>query len=293
MTVPPPDRSRDHRIEDPTNLWIIHPAGRRLLPWFVARGISANAVSVGGLVLGTLAAIAFANWAYWPLVFVGLLLAVGWLIADGLDGMIARATGTASALGRALDGICDHGVFAVIYVGLAMSVDTTEGWIVAWAAGAIHAVQSSLYEGERARFHRRCKGIAAVAPIASSNPLVRLYDHVAGTIDRFAFPFDEALRRQSDAGRLAEAYGAQAAKPMRLMSLLTANVRIYAIFIACLAADPRLFWWFELVPLTAILIIGLVWHRAVEARLIRSLGPCEVPVQGHLPTQSQSPTQRT
>ena len=52
------------------------------------------------------------------------------------------------------------------------------------------------------------------------------------------------------------------------MSLLTANVRVYAIFLACLAGNPRLFWWFELVPLTAILVIGLVWHRAVEAGLI-------------------------
>ena len=32
MTTPPPDGSRDRRIEDPSNLWLIHPAGRALLP---------------------------------------------------------------------------------------------------------------------------------------------------------------------------------------------------------------------------------------------------------------------
>lgn len=272
MTDPTPDRSRDRRVEDPTNLWIIHPAGRRLLPWFVARGISANAVSLGGLALGALATFAYAHWSAWPLVVAGLVLSIGWLIADGLDGMIARATGTASPLGRALDGLCDHGVFALIYIGLALSIGTVEGWALAWAAGAAHAVQSNLYESERARFHRRCQGVAVAAPVPSQNPLVQLYDRVAGTLDRFAFRFDEALRRNRDPERLAKDYGAQAAAPLRLMALLSANVRVFAIFLACLSGNPRLFWWFELVPLTLVLIVGLVWHRAVEARLIRGSG---------------------
>lgn len=273
MAPHPPDRSRDRRIEDPTNLWIIHPAARALLPWFIAHGISANAVSVGGLSLGAVAALAYANWDRWPFACVGLLLSIAWLIADGLDGMIARATGTASPLGRFLDGVCDHGVFILIYVVLATSVGTGEGWILACSAGALHGLQSNLYEGERARFHRRCKGIAAAAPAPGRNPLVRTYDRVGGAVDRFALRFDEVLGREPDAVPLAAAYGADAAKPMRLMSLLSANVRVYAIFLACVAGNPRLFWWFELVPLTLVLIIGFCWHRTVEARLLRSIGP--------------------
>lgn len=289
MTAHPPDRSRDRRIEDPTNLWVIHPAGRGLLPWFVARGISANAVSVGGLLLGALAALAYSQWTVRPLVFAGLLLTVGWLIADGLDGMIARATGTASALGRVLDGLCDHGVFALLYLALAISLGTAEGWALAIAAGIAHAVQSNLYESERARFHRRSHGLIGEPPSPSGNPLVRLYDHVAGTIDRFAFAFDAAMRRQPDPAQFGSVYAAQAAAPMRLMRLLTANVRVGALFIACLAGDPRWFWWFELGPLTAILIIGLFWHRAIEVRLVRDLG-----IVAAAPAASvRSPTQRT
>nr|WP_294810578.1 CDP-alcohol phosphatidyltransferase family protein [uncultured Sphingomonas sp.] len=270
MTSPPPDGSRDRRIEDPTNLWIIHPAGRALLPWFVARGISANAVSVIGLLLGGFAALAYANWHAWPFAFLGLLFSVGWLIADGLDGMVARATGTASALGRTLDGICDHGVFALIYILIAASIGTLEIWALAVAAGVLHAVQSSLYEGERARFHRRCKGLVSAPPAPSRNPLVRLYDGVAGSVDRIAFVFDAVLQREADPAAFGQAYGARAAKPMRLMSLLSANVRVYAIFFACLAGNPRYFFWFELIPLTAILVVGLTWHRTVESRLLRN-----------------------
>jgi CDP-diacylglycerol---serine O-phosphatidyltransferase len=286
MTIPPPDGSRDRRIEDPTNLWIIHPAGRRLLPWFLARGISANAVSVLGLILGTLAAAAYANWSSWPFAFLGLLFSTGWLIADGLDGMVARATGTASALGRTLDGICDHGVFALLYLVLAFSIGTREGWILAVAAGILHAVQSSLYEGERARFHRRCKGVAAAPSAPSRNPLVRLYDFVAGSMDRIAFRFDEGLRRAPDPAAFGRAYGERAAAPLALMRLLTANARVVAIFLACLAADPQLFWWFEIVPLTAVLIAGLIWHRNVEFRLLRTAGAASS-------QSSQSPIQRT
>jgi CDP-diacylglycerol--serine O-phosphatidyltransferase len=267
-----PDRSRDRRIEDPTNLWIIHPAARFLLPWFVSSGISANAVSVGGLTLGALAALAYANWERWPFACIGLLLSIAWLIADGLDGMIARATGTASALGRFLDGVCDHGVFCLIYIALAVSIGTPEGWILGGCAAALHALQSSLYESERARFHRRCMGIAAAAPAAAGNPLVRVYNWLAALVDPYALPFDEALARAPDPLHFGAAYGTAAAKSMRLMTLLSANVRVYAVFLACIAGDPRLFLWFELLPLTVILVVGLSWNRAMESRLIRGRG---------------------
>lgn len=266
-----PDRSRDRRIEDPSNLWIIHPAARPLLSWFVAAGISANAVSVGGLCLGALGALADSNWHHWPFTCVGLLLSMAWLVADGLDGMIARATGTASATGRFLDGLCDHGVFCLIYVALAASIGTREAWVLGACAGAFHALQSNLYEGERARFHHRCMGVAAVRTAPGPNRLVRMYDHVSGVVDRFALRFDEALWGHANAAQLGPLYGPAAAKPLRLMSLLSANVRVYAIFLACMARDPRLFWWFEILPMTAIVVMGLFWHRAVESRLIRNM----------------------
>ncbi|MBB5716120.1 CDP-alcohol phosphatidyltransferase family protein [Sphingomonas aerophila] len=267
MTVPPPDGSRDRRIEDPTNLWVIHPAGRALLPVALRFRVSANAVSVAGLVLGAGAAAAYASWHSRWAVLLGVLLSAGWLIADGLDGMIARATRTASPLGRMLDGLCDHGVFLLLYVVLAASVGTWDAWLLSALAGATHAVQSSLYEGERTRFHRRIKGIAAPPATPASNPLVRLYDRVAGLPDRLSRPFEKALA--ADPAVLATAYGERAAPVLKAMSLLTANVRVWAIAIACLMGDPRAFWWFEIVPLTLVAVIAIVRHRQVERALAR------------------------
>lgn len=265
-----PDGSRDRRIEDPSNLWLIHPLAGALLRRAVAAGVSANAVSVAGLVLGAGAALAFARFPSVPAVLLGLLLAIGWMVADGLDGMIARATGTASALGRALDGVCDHGVFALIYLLLAWRIGTPAGWTLALAAGAAHAVQSSLYEGERARFHRRLKGLAAPASSPSALPLVRIYDAVAGLPERLAHPFERALAAAPDPKALGQTYGTRAAPAMRWQALLTANVRVALITLACLAGDPRLFWAAEIGPLSVVAMIGLIWHRRVERSLVQS-----------------------
>ena len=274
MTPPPPDGSRDRRIEDPSNRWIIHPLAQALVPWAIRARVSANAASMIGLACGTGAALAYARWTEPSLALVGLLLSAAWLVADGLDGKIARATGTATPFGRFLDGVCDHLIFVLIYLTLAWTVGTAQGWALAVAAGAAHAVQSSLYEGERYRFHRRLKGEALVAaPAPSSNPLVRGYDALAGSVDRRSRPFETALATARDRQGFGRAYGDAAWPPMRLLALLSANTRVFAIFLACFAGTPSLFWWFEIVPLTAVAVGGMVWHRRVEARFTQAPRP--------------------
>lgn len=264
----PPDRSRDPRIEDPTNLLVIHRTARALLPLALKHGISANAVSLVGLAVGTAAALCFYGWRDWRLVSLGFLLCVGWLVADGLDGMIARATGTASAFGRFLDGLCDHGVFILIYLALGLSLGTSQALLLMGVAGAAHALQANLFEGERTRYHRRLRG-EPPPQTRSSNPLVRGYDKLAGSLDRAGAPLEQQLRQTTDQPRLIERYRSLAVPPMRLQSLLSANVRVIAITAACLLGAPPLFWWFEIVVLSAVALAGVVWHRRAERMTIR------------------------
>lgn len=265
MTAVARDTSRDRRIEDLSNLYIVHPAAHALVAPTIRLGISANTVSLTGLGIGIVAAVLYYHWPNPAASLLALLLCVAWLIADGLDGMVARATGTASPLGRFLDGVCDHGVFIIIYCALAQSIGTVEAWGLAVAAGAAHAVQSSLYEAERARFHRRMRGLDdARPPNPTNNPLVAAYDSVAGSMDRMARRFDSRVQAAPDRQRLTDNYAARAVVPMRIMALLSANVRVLAIGIACLARDPSLFWWFEIGPLTALTVATVLWHRRVE-----------------------------
>ena len=275
MKVPPPDGSRDRRIEDLSNLYLIHPAARALLLPALRARVSANAVSVMGLLLGIAAAFCYSEWRWWPAALLGLLFSIGWLIADGLDGMVARATGTSSVAGRVLDGVVDHGVFILIYVTLATSLGSAYGWTLAIVAGAAHVLQSMLFEGERARFHRRLK-LQSAPPREGAVPI---YDTVARAWDRAAERFDQLLARPAIAPALAEVYATEATAPMKAMALLSANVRVAAIFAACLIGQPTFFWWFEIGPLTLVLITTALWHRQVEWRLARQWG--ELPSLGN------------
>ncbi|HEX8511477.1 MAG TPA: CDP-alcohol phosphatidyltransferase family protein [Allosphingosinicella sp.] len=270
--LPPPDGSRDLRVEDPTNQWVVHLAGRMLLPLALKARVSANMVSVAGLAVGTAAAVSYLGWRDPALATLGFLLTIGWLVFDGLDGMVARAAGTASPLGRFMDGLCDHGVFLILYLALGASIDTQEAWITGTIAGFVHGFQSNLYEGERARYHRRVLGDPAEeAPAPAPNAAMRLYDRLAGSLYRLAGRFDRALASAPDPRALAGAYGDRSAPALKLMNLLNANARIIALYAACLAGDPMLFWWWTLGPLTLLTAAGLIWHRRIESRLAERL----------------------
>ena len=91
---------------------------------------------------------------------------------------------------------------------------------------------------------------------------------------------------------MADAYAEAAVPPMHLMSLLSANVRVYAIFAACLLGNPKLFWWFEIILLTSILIIGFVWHRSVETRILRLFAANESTHFSHDPASTKDVTKQ-
>lgn len=268
--------SRDPAIEDVTNRWLIHPLSRAGLAWAIRHGISANLASIAGLVLGAGAAAAYLHWQNIIFAVIGLVLSSLWLVADGLDGMIARATGTASATGRVLDGLCDHGVFLCLYLALGYSIGFADIWLP-MLAGACHAVQSSLYEAERARYHRRLRGDGGNPSAARlhRNPGVRLYETAFHALDRWADPLDRHLRENSAEPGFTARYRNAARKPLMAMTPLSANTRVLAIFLACVMGDPRLFWWFEIGPLTLLTIVTIAWHRRVETSLLRPQRPPE------------------
>jgi CDP-diacylglycerol--serine O-phosphatidyltransferase len=266
--LPPPDGSRDRRVDDPTNVWVVHLAGRMLLPLALRSKIPANAVSVAGLAVGAGAAAAYLGWRDPALATLGFLLCIGWLILDGLDGMVARATGTTGPLGRFLDGAVDHGVFLMLYLALGITLATPEGWITGAFAGLVHGVQSNFYESERLRYHRRLRGDPGEPAPPSPYRLARLYDRVAGSLDRLAGRFDRALAAAPDRRAFGAAYARRAAPALRLMNLLSANSRVIILYAVCLAGDPMLFWWIELGPLALVAVAGIVWHRRIERRMI-------------------------
>src|SRR3546814_19020455 len=84
--------------------------------------------------------------------------------------MIARDTGTSSAAGHVLDGLCDHGVFLCLYLALGWSIGFSQAWPPMLAAGIAPAVQSDRYEDECARDHRRYSGDGGPAHARAPTP---------------------------------------------------------------------------------------------------------------------------
>lgn len=88
---------------------LIDPPLDRLGAWLARRGLTANAVTVAGFLLGAGAWVALAFQAY----LVALALVVANRLADGLDGAIARHTGLTD-LGGYLDIVLDF----IFYAGV-------------------------------------------------------------------------------------------------------------------------------------------------------------------------------
>ncbi|PZN96334.1 MAG: CDP-diacylglycerol--serine O-phosphatidyltransferase [Alphaproteobacteria bacterium] len=266
-------------IEDPTNLWVVHPLADQLLPLALRLGIHPNTVSFTGMGFG-----AAAGWCYWhwqqPLyVVAGFLLMVGWHIMDGLDGKLARASGKTSPLGRVIDGLCDYLAFVFVLLPIALSFADWP-WVLALAlvSGACHAVQSAWYEGEREAWKRRARGVFCTeARPPSGMGIEGLYNRVEQKLGSGAREVDVTLA--ADPGLLPR-YLAETAPLVRRLCVLSANNRTIAIALACLAGNPLLYWYWEIAVLT-LLALALAWQlRRCESAL--TLHPSMPVRHGHV-----------
>jgi CDP-diacylglycerol--glycerol-3-phosphate 3-phosphatidyltransferase len=93
--------------------WIAQFLGRAL----VGAGVSANAITLTSVPLAAVAAVAWGQMHYG----LGALIAALSFACDALDGLVARATGTASKAGEVLDSVCDRICEALLVGGLAVA----------------------------------------------------------------------------------------------------------------------------------------------------------------------------
>ena len=267
MNQPAAAPARPPAIEDPSNRWLIHPIADRLLPAAIRAGIAPNAVSIAGLACGILGGAAYYHWREPGAALIGLGFMLGWHIADGLDGKLARATGRTSALGRLIDGVCDYLVFFAVLIPLALSfADWHRMLALCLVAGAFHAAQAAWYEGEREAWRRRASGQFApvVRPVAGS-VFERFYNYFETTLGNRVRPVDRMLA--NDPAR-REPYLAATAPLLRAMAIAGANGRTAGIFVAVSVGRPWLYWYWEIVGVTLAALI-LAWRlRRREAVMV-------------------------
>jgi phosphatidylglycerophosphate synthase len=95
----------------------VEPVVSRAGRWLAGVGVSADALTMAGFVLGLGAAVAVATARWW--LALGLWLASR--VLDGLDGAVAR-TGSPSESGAFLDIVSDFTVYGAFVVGVAVAV---------------------------------------------------------------------------------------------------------------------------------------------------------------------------
>jgi CDP-diacylglycerol--glycerol-3-phosphate 3-phosphatidyltransferase len=93
--------------------WAARPVVRAL----IGASVSANVITLASIPLAAGAAVAFAE-EHWG---VGALLGGLSYACDALDGLVARATGTASQAGEVLDALCDRICEGLMLAGVAVA----------------------------------------------------------------------------------------------------------------------------------------------------------------------------
>jgi phosphatidylglycerophosphate synthase len=127
--------------------YLVSPYSPYLARWAARRGMTPNQVTVASLLLGVVAALAFATGSRTGLVTGAVLLLVAF-VTDCVDGQLARYRHQYSTLGSWLDSTFDRGKEFVAYAGLAAggvrAGDDASLWALATAALALQITRHSI-----------------------------------------------------------------------------------------------------------------------------------------------------
>jgi len=121
--------------------YFVSPYSRYIARWSAHAGLTPNQVTSISVVIGLVAAIAFATGERWGMVAGAILLQAAFTM-DCVDGQLARYTRTFSKLGAWLDSIFDRTKEYLVFAGLAIGA-TKMGQDVWLLAGAALALQTA------------------------------------------------------------------------------------------------------------------------------------------------------
>jgi phosphatidylglycerophosphate synthase len=286
-------RTRPRELEDPLNLFVYHPLAARLARLLVPTGVSPNAVSLLCLV-----ALCAATWAFievdWPLnALIGLGFLLAWHVVDGADGDLARMTGRASPTGELVDGFCDYVGNIIMYVAFATVLDDTLGgwaWVLASAAGLSHILQTNHAETQRRLYLWRAYGVPWLRSSAAEGFRVFrggdwisrligwggvIYIWISERMNPSENPIDAALARAQGDPRESQRIRAMVRRASRtaliLQKGLGANPKTFIIAGAIALGSPVYYFLTTIVALNALLLVSILYHKRVDARLAAAI----------------------
>jgi hypothetical protein len=122
--------------------FFVSPYSRFIARWAARRGLTPNQITCASMLIGVLAAAAFAVGERWGLVTGALLLQLSF-VTDCVDGQLARYTRRFSTLGAWLDSVFDRAKEYLVFAGLAIGASRAGDplWLLACSALALQTVR--------------------------------------------------------------------------------------------------------------------------------------------------------
>lgn len=283
--------TRPRELQDWLNFRLYHPLAWRLARLFAGTPVTPNMLSVVGGLMVIAAAFAYVQPGWPSPALVGMTLHMAWHVIDGADGDLARLTGRSGPIGEIVDGICDYASHFVLYVVLALVLQTHLGWF-AWVpavtAGVSRILQANHAEVQRRQYQWWVYGVPWLRTgqpdeLAGNRVLAALraaYLGLSRYLARHATRIDAAIEDAAgDPVRLYRVRAAVQREAPRLLAgvpALSANLRTIFLGLSMLAGSPIYYFLYEALVLNAVLVWSVLNSNAAARLVLADLDQTEV-----------------
>jgi CDP-alcohol phosphatidyltransferase len=218
--------------------FFVSPYSRYIARWAARRGLTPNQVTLASLVIGVLAAAAFADGERWGLVAGAVLLQAAFT-TDCVDGQLARYTRQFSKFGAWLDSMLDRTKEFLVFGGLAIGASRAGDpvWLLACCALVLQTVRHTS-DASHASLQR--EGTAAVRQPPLEQPL----DHAGAAAEaRRTTTAPPPPRRRSLAARVLSLWSrlddVRVVRWLKRMAAFPIGERFAVISITAALFSPR------------------------------------------------------
>jgi hypothetical protein len=264
-------------VEEALDLILYRPLALVFVRLVYKTRLTPNGVTYLSLLSGLASAYSFAQGTASSMAWGGIWYAVA-NILDCSDGQLARLQGSGTPLGRLVDGVVDWIVSVAIFVGLALGMQRVTGdpavWFLVSAAGITSAVHSfffdlyqqqfiSLVRGQESFVDRELSKIREQLPQAKGlrRAMLQVYVRYLQAQQNSRPTHTGSVKYPPDQYRNANR------NVMRFWTLLGPTTNRSLLMLAGLMNNPSIFLWPVITVGNALLVIAIVWQRAILRRL--------------------------
>jgi phosphatidylglycerophosphate synthase len=272
-----------YEIEELADVYFFRPVGALVAYASRPVGISPNALTVLGGIVGAIGGALLYDESFGLLAFV-LLILHG--VIDSADGQLARLTNRTSELGRILDGMGGYATHIAAYLAIAAGHVARGGrpsiWAWAVAAGICTALQAQMYDYHRTLYatvvtRKQVPRPWMLSPAVPrwARAIARIYFAVQRSLIGAHADVENALRSHAAAGMNGQVteddrqqYRRYFYWPVRGWNLLGDNTRFYAIGVLVFLHHVDWFFFFILGPMNAALAVLWLWQQRAGRRFL-------------------------